>query len=207
MKLSYLKVESFQDLLDRNMDYLEGRLDFNPYTHAKISDDVDMVALVPKLIAVTKLGFYTITGQPAKAAYNVLDPKKGLYVSVEQRNYTSGWLQESVAVGLEAWLKASRYKHDVYYRIDFDNKEKGYFVQQNMPYNVKKCFNLSRFYETPTSHASVVPIRDQHVRFSLSLSLSFLFLCFSCVFRALLMSQYKSYLTPPPPPPPPSPFT
>lgn len=165
MKLAFLKVTSFQDLLDRNLAYLSGELDFNPYTHSKISEDADLTPIIPKLKAVTQRGYYTITGQPSKAAYNVLDSKKSLYVSVEQRNYTSGWLQEKVAEHLEAWLKSSRHKHDVYYRLDFDSKEKGYFVQQNMPFSAKNNgFNLSRYYETPTSHEAALPTlsKDSH---------------------------------------------
>jgi len=165
MKLAYLKVETFEDLLARNLDYLSGALDFNPYTHSRIADDADMLALVPKLKAVTELGFYSITGQPGKIAYNVFDPKKKLYVTVQQRNYTSGWLEESAAEGLEAWLKSSRHKNSVYYRIDFDNEAKGYLVQQNMPYNAKNGFNLSRYHETLASHEAALPdlAKDPHL--------------------------------------------
>lgn len=157
MKLAYHKVETFQDLLDRNMDYLNGVLDFNPYTHAKISMDADMIPLVPKLKAVTELGFYTITGQASKAVYNAFDGKKNVYVSAEQRNYTSGWLEDSRARELEAWLETCKNKDDIYYRIDFDN-EKGYYVQQNIPFNAKNGFNLGRFYETPISHDAALPL-------------------------------------------------
>ena len=160
MKLAYLKVTTFQDLLDRNLDYLDGKLDFNPYTHAKVSSDPDMQALVPKLKAATALGFYTITGQASKAAYNSFDDNKKVFVSLEQRNYSSGWLEDVQARTLEAWLKTCKYRDDIFYRIDFDN-EQGYYVQQNMPYNDKNAFNLSRYYETPTSHAAELPLTKE----------------------------------------------
>ena len=178
MRVAYSSVETYDDLLNRNIDYLNGRLKANPYTHSSILNDNDMSPLIPKLIELTKLGYYTITGQPNKAAYNVLSTCSNnnnnnnnnnnsssdsnsssnsnsnsnsidsttVYLSIEQRNYTSGLLEDNLARYLKDYLDNCKHKNHIYYRIEFDN-DQGYYIQSNMPYNSNNYFNLSRKYE------------------------------------------------------------
>ena len=178
MRVAYSSVETYDDLLNRNIDYLNGRLKANPYTHSSILSDNDMLPLIPKLIELTKLGYYTITGQPNKAAYNVLTTSSSnnnnnssssssssssgssssstsdittVYLSIEQRNYTSGLLEDNLARSLKDYLDNCKHKNHIYYRIEFDN-DQGYYIQSNMPYNSNNYFNLSRKYECKKRH-------------------------------------------------------
>lgn len=151
IRVAYNTVETYDDLLQRNIEYLNGNLKANPYTHSSIIDDNDMKPLLPKLIELTKLGYYSITGQPNKAFYNIYNDNKKMYISIEQRNYTSGLLQDDVARHLKHFLDHCKHKNNIYYRIDFDN-DLGYYVESNMPYNNHNYFNLTRSYETNNSH-------------------------------------------------------
>ena len=134
MRASFATVETYEDLLERNIDYLEGRLLANPYTHTPLSLDSEMMGVAAVLTEITRLGYYTITGQIGKAAYNIFDGTN--YKSVEQRGYTSGWLLDADARRLRDFLDACPQRNEIYYRIDFDNSD-GYYVQQNMPFNSK----------------------------------------------------------------------
>jgi len=151
MRIAYSSVDTYDDLLNRNIDYLDSKLQANPYTHEGITDEIDMIPLLPKLKDLTRLGYYSITGQPNKAIYNKYDDNKKLFVSIEQRNYTSGLLEDGIARHLKTFLDNCKYKNDIYYRIDFDN-ELGYYVESNMPYNSNNYFNLARHYETQNNH-------------------------------------------------------
>ena len=156
VKAAFASVETYEDLLARNLDYLDGTLAANPYTHVRLSTDADMQAVVPLLQETTHLGYYSITGQVGKAVYNTASEGRG-FVSVEQRGYTSGWLPDKHARLLRAWIEsdACPQRHDIYYRIDFDNAD-GYYVQQNMPFSTKGSFNLAREFSSPVSHSARV---------------------------------------------------
>lgn len=153
MKKAFAEVETYQDLLARNVDYLEGRLLANPYTHERLSADTDMAPLAALLAETTRLGYYSITGQAGKALYNSFNGKSQSFVSVEQRGYTSGWLQDKHARLLRAFLDTCPQRDQIYYRIDFDNSD-GYYVQQNMPFTARGTFNLGRTFESPVSHGA-----------------------------------------------------
>lgn len=111
MKKIFNHVQTFRDLQDCYIAYLEGRIGSNPSYGGPVNPET--IALLKKLIRVNDNGFVSITGQPGNCI------KKGDQYSL-QRTHIEGFMQKSHQNSFIRYMKS--YSH--YYCEVRDAKNK-----------------------------------------------------------------------------------
>jgi len=115
-------VGSYNDLIKKNIDFIEGRLQLAPYHQAPINDTGP---LRDDLVEINKLGFITLGGQCA------LDTPEH-----EKKLYLNGYLSPSKVRNFIKYLKDFK---KIEYFIEFPNKEiKTNIRNWHINYNIKE---------------------------------------------------------------------
>jgi hypothetical protein len=137
-------ITSYQDLVDVNVAFLNGKLSRTPYHSGPI--DKETVPLLKKLIKINKMGFVSIEGQPAVCSYknittkNIFGKEIGkMFYDEEQKSYSVGILPLKYLAPLRAFLSKRK---DVYYLITDRKKTLDYkYPDSNL---TRKRFNRDK---------------------------------------------------------------
>jgi prepilin-type processing-associated H-X9-DG protein len=136
------KVQTYQDLIQANIAFLDGRVVKTPYYLGPVNEET--LPLLPKLRKINSMGFVSFQGQPSTCQYAVFVDKTwttadgkeagNWFVDTEQKSYIEGILPRKYLAEVHKFL-ANR--NDVYYYIS----DKYEVLDVKMPATV---YNLTR---------------------------------------------------------------
>jgi len=118
---AYHCAETFQDLCDINVLFLQGVYDYTAYHCGPV--DTETIPLLDDLCKLNKLGFYTHEGQPSTSD-----------TCFQQRGYLDAIVQSKHIPALKAHLENS----DLFYLFDFNGD-----TETNIPFE-KGVYKLNR---------------------------------------------------------------
>jgi hypothetical protein len=108
-KATYNGVNTYSDLLDVNVRFLEGKITQTPYHFGPV--DPETLPLLPDLIRINKAGFHSMGGQPAcKERFE----SRGRYYDLHQKSYIDGIIPKAMAAHLTAFLRNQPVYVDMY---------------------------------------------------------------------------------------------
>lgn len=121
VKEIFSQIQTYPELCETNILFLEGKLPMTPYHLGPIDDET--IPLVKKLVEINRRGFLTISGQPAKKEIKFL-PKvggedgylypNGAWYCIEQRPFLEGYLPKSY---VDAFRNFMEFKQGYVYNL------------------------------------------------------------------------------------------
>ena len=128
--ISFKDVQTYRDLQDVNILFLQGKLKKTPYHLGPV--DEETIPLLENLITINDLGFISVMGQPALDEIKFVDRTWKLngqicgnwWYQLRQRSVIEGYLPKAY---LDLFLEFMVNQPDYYYRIYDIQKKTGWF--------------------------------------------------------------------------------
>lgn len=133
--IGFKDVQSYRDLQDVNILFLQGVLKKTPYHYGPIDDET--IPLLEKLVTINDLGFISVMGQPALDEIKFVDrtwERNGQiygnwWYHVQQKSMIEGYLPKAY---VEEFIDFMSNQPDYYYRIYDIQIEKGWFGSKSI---------------------------------------------------------------------------
>jgi hypothetical protein len=107
---TFRKITTFQELIDANVQFLEGKIHRTPYHCAPVDDET--LPMIDDLVKLNKLGCITITSQPAVDETYYKNQK---WLQLQQKSFLEGYMPISVLCPFIQFM--STYDQEYSYKI------------------------------------------------------------------------------------------
>ena len=107
---TFRKISTFQELIDTNVQFLEGKIHHTPYHYGPVDDET--LPMIADLVKLNKLGCITITSQPA---VNETYYKNQKWLQLQQKSFLEGYMPISVLCPFIQFM--STYDQEYSYKI------------------------------------------------------------------------------------------
>lgn len=146
----WYEVETYDDLLKLNMEFIRGNLDMTPYHLGPLVIDVSSSNLMNNLIKLHEYGILTVDGQESLCEYNI--EKNNKWYSREQRGNISFYINIEDNLELaESFIKQLKHKDNtLIYNIA--NIVTGYHITN---ISKDKCFNVTRSFSSSIKNQEI----------------------------------------------------
>lgn len=136
---AYRTAETFQDVCDINILFLQGVYDHTAYHCAKV--DEETIPLLDDLVHLNKRGLYTFNGQPAinEIMEQCVFHKTYTWTCLQQRGYLDALIQAKYMPALKIYLD-EQYKNGIYYMFEYPSGR----IECNIPFGRMKSYPLYR---------------------------------------------------------------
>jgi hypothetical protein len=110
--MSFRAVRALSDLIEAIVAFLEGRLLQSPYHGGPIDDETR--PLLSDLVALNRLGFVTVNGQPNRSDVSI-HPDGQKWIAIEQRPFLEGYFDKRYLSAFRVYMETDPLENNCVY--------------------------------------------------------------------------------------------